>query len=114
MSAWAANKGKLGLAVAALVIAAGVYWYTRPTRATLSSSIAFVDVSTGKVYDLPRGTVRVPPVENPDTGEATLLPCYVGDDGNWYVADRHRSLVKQMGDVNKTVDVKTLQVQPPS
>lgn len=111
MSAVSENKGKIGLVVVLLLVAGAVYWFTAPSRPKLSNTILYVDVSTGKLYDLPRGTTRVPPVANPDTGTATMLPCYRDESGQVFVSRHMRTVLKDLGELNQFVDSETLQVK---
>ncbi len=106
------QRNKSILAAVLLLIAGGVfYWqaglgkprpYTEPLQ--------FADATTGKLYALPRET-RVYPVVNPETGLATLVPCYKGEDGNWYLKKRYRDLLKVLGDSNKSIDPETLRIE---
>lgn len=112
MSAMEQNKGKFVLIVVLLIAAGAVYWFTSSNRATLPRTLTYVDVTTGKVYSLPRGETRIPPVENPETGERTLVPCYRTDDGQLFVAGRMYSLIRnELKGVNQVVDPETLEVR---
>ena len=71
-----------------------------------------VCVATGETFWLKRAP-RIPPVENPNTGQKTLLPCYKKQDGKLYVDSRYRGLIKQFekDEVSQYVDPRTLLVR---
>jgi len=101
---------KIGAAVVLLAAAAGLTYYNLRSDKVLGDTVSYVCVSTGKVYQIPRGgPPRVAPLENPETRQRTLLPCQKRDDG-FYISDRQRSALKELGDQNKVVDVQTLRV----
>ncbi len=105
------NAGKLALLIILLAAASSVFWLNRGPKSPLTDRIAFVCVTTGKVFYLPRGETRIMPFRNPDTGTETLFPCVKQDDGKFYVSSRYREGIGRMGDVNKVVDPKTLEVK---
>ncbi len=108
------QRNKIILAVSLLVLAGGVFFWQsgfgkpRPYKEPLQ----YVDVTTGKLYEIPRGRgINVLPAKNPETGEATLVPCYLNeDDGQWYVSRRKLGVVKELKDINKVVDLNSLRV----
>lgn len=77
-----------------------------------AGKIAYVCVETGKVFHLPKGVTRIPPVENPETKRASLLPCEVREDGV-YVMGRYREGLndKALSALNKAVDGKSFKVR---
>jgi|GEM_PF-2784800 len=72
----------------------------------------FICVSTGKIYWLKR-KARTFPVENPDTGQLTLIPCYESEDGVLKVAHRRGYVLDQLDKegLNQYVDTETLVVR---
>lgn len=109
------SRGKpLKIAIAVVVfVAAGAiaYWNTRSTSA-FPTEWTFVCVASGKIFAIPNeGKVREFPLENPETKERTLFPCKKHEDGFYYVSSRWREGVKQLGSVNRSVDLETLRVK---
>jgi hypothetical protein len=108
----ARNRGKLSVALAVVaVLGVGVVLYAqlRGPR-TLPNTVQFVCVATGKTYAISRDKVKRIPLDNPDTGERTLLP-YVERDGRLFVSDHYRESVAKLGERNQHVDPETLAVQ---
>lgn len=106
-----ANGGKLALLLILLGAAGSVFWFNGGPKSPLSDHIAFVCVTSGKVFYLPRGETRIMPFKNPETGQETLFPCVKQDDGKFYVSSRYREGIGRMGDANKAIDPKTLEVK---
>ncbi len=111
-SVFAEQRGKLILAGVMLVIAIGLFLFQARGAAELTNTINFVCVATGELYELGRGEVKGLglPAVNPDTGQATLLP-YAEKDGRRFITRRKARFLKQLADVNKYVDPKTLEVR---
>lgn len=103
---------RIAIALVLLLGAGGVWYWTRPGKSPFPSERTFVCVATGKLFAIPNeGKVRIYPLENPDTKQRTLFPCVKHDDGSYYVLSRWREGVRQLGDVNKAVDLQTLRVR---
>jgi hypothetical protein len=112
MGFWKQNAWKVAL-LSVLLLAAGFFTYRNCGRDEFArpDTLAFVCVTTGKVYPLPRGEkVRTVPCENPETHTLTLVPC-IERDGGVFVPSRYRGTLKEMKEQNKAVDTNTLQVQ---
>lgn len=109
-SVFAGQRGKLILAGVVLVIAIGLFLFQARGGAELTDTINFVCVATGELYELDRGEIGGLPAVNPDTGQATLLP-YAEKDGRRFITRRKARFLKQLADVNKYVDPKTLEVR---
>ncbi len=106
-----ADRNKLILVGLLLVGAAAVYWFFIRDSGPLPDRVKFVCVATGKTYSLSRDDVpSILPATNPDTGQATLLPS-VERDGRLYVSERFRGELKNLTEVNRHVDPKTLEVR---
>jgi hypothetical protein len=105
------NGWKIAL-VLVLVAGAGFLAY-RNTRGPKgpSKDVNFVCCATGKMYNIARDQVVGLPSVNPDTGEETLLPCSLGEDGLYRVSERNRPYVERLGEKNKFVDEQTLVVR---
>ena len=113
MEFFKSNAGKLTV-VAVLFVVAIVLLVVRggggePSR---SGKAEFVCVATGKTFWLDRQP-RIFPFANPDTGEATLLPCGEDENGEIHVSSRCRELVQQLEreGINKYIDPETLRVR---
>ena len=76
----------------------------------LPNEIKLVCVNTGRTYLIDRDEINTIPMTNPDTHEATLLPC-VERDGRWYVDDHYRSVLEELKEVNHYVEPDTLAVR---
>ena len=108
-------SGKQIKIIAAIVVlaVAGVLAYRSMSDETnLPTSSGFVCVETGKIFELSLDDVAMIPAPNPDTGQRTLLPCSMGDDGKYHVGEQFRgSLTGSLADVNQFVDVQSLEVK---
>jgi hypothetical protein len=92
------------------VVAAFWLW---PRSDTVPNSMLFVCVETGKTARLSRDDVpSIMPVENPSTGNRTLLPAYTDDDGKLRLIERYASVLHEpaVAKVNKYVDPQTYEV----
>lgn len=111
--AWLKKNGALiAIILAAVAIAGWLFTRSSGVEGQYGNTVAYVCVETGKVFRLPKGVTRIPPVENPETKHATLLPCDVRDDGV-YIADRFRAGLNlpEVAALNKTVDPKSYKVR---
>jgi hypothetical protein len=107
--AWASQKLKLGAAVVLFVAAGGLlmyFWRSDP----IAPSVNFVCVATGKTFAIDRTRIEEVPMRNPQTGEKTLLPCYL-DEGVLRVSPRYRDSLTALAEKNLYVDPKTLAVR---
>jgi hypothetical protein len=106
------NAGKVGLVVVLLLVAVGLLLVRRERAPSRADKVHLVCVATGKTFWVDRRPM-VLPLDNPETGEKTLLRCYEGEDGALYVDRSCRDLVKQLDEdkVNQYVDPKTLRVR---
>lgn len=112
MESLKANAGKLSL-VAVLLVAAIVFLFFRSSRSVenqIGDTLIYVCIETGEIFTFPRGSTRVPPLENPKTGRRTLIAGYKRD-GKLFVRSRSRALIKELAELNKVVDIETLQVR---
>ncbi len=105
-----ANQRKIALAVGLLLLAGGMTYYQLSGGQVRPSSGNFVCVATGKTFSIPRGTTKILPLENPETKERTLLPCYE-QDGKLYVSRRAAEHLSEFGARNRFVDTQTLAVK---
>jgi hypothetical protein len=107
------DKKKLVVAIGLFVVAAAIFAiWMRPSE-PLSNTVRFVDVSTGKSYQISRNNIpSIFPVPNPDSGTRTLLPIEERD-GKTYILARYRDFLAQVEKENRYVDAKTLEVRPP-
>jgi hypothetical protein len=107
-----ANAGKLGVVVVLLAAAIVFLSFRGGGKPSRSAKSQFVCVATGETFWLKRKP-RIPPVENPDTGQRTLVPCHENEDGTTSVSSRVRSVVTQLDreGVNKYVDPETLTIR---
>lgn len=107
------NAGKLGLVAVLLIAAIAIYSFAggggTPSR---SGKVQFVCVATGETFWLERKP-RILPVENPDTGQKTLVPCHEKEDGTISISTRIRSVVEQLekDGINKYINPETLTVR---
>lgn len=108
---------KHGLMLGLIVALAGVGGYSIYRAAAgpkddFSNKVRYVCIETGKVFSFPRGETRIPPLVNPDTKRATLLPCTVTDDAV-SVSDRYRGALREpeLAALNKVVDLETMKVR---
>lgn len=77
--------------------------------------VMFVDVTTGEMKEIHRDDFRSYPVLNPVTGQNTLYPCYKKDnDDRFYLSSRFRPALKELGENNKFVNLKTMIVTTPT
>jgi hypothetical protein len=99
------------LAFALLAIACAVR-AARHDPFGLDARSRYVCVATGELFELSADQAGMVPARSPRTGEWTLLPCAVGDDGRLYVGQRYRPvLTDRLGDANHHVDPQTLAVR---
>lgn len=107
-----ANAGKLTVVVVLLAAALGYYliWGGRSVKDQIGTTLTYVCAETGETFKFSRGKTRLPPLENPKTGRRTLVACYERD-GQLYISGRDRALVRELGELNKLIDLKTLQVR---
>ena len=107
------DKKKIGVVIGLFVVAAGIWYFVVRQPAPLSDSIAFVDVATGKKYNISRSKLSsIFPMANPESGTHTLLPIEERD-GKTLVLARYREFLTQVDKENRYVDTKTLEVRPP-
>lgn len=106
------TAGKAGLVVVLLLVAVGFLVFRRERAPARRDEVHMVCVVTGKTFWVDRQPMALP-LENPDTGEKTLLRCYEGEDGALYVDRSCRDLVKQLDEdkVNQYIDPRTLRVR---
>jgi hypothetical protein len=108
-----ANTKKLIAAAVLLVAAVVVYLSVGRSSSALPSSIKYVCVATGKVFDFaPSDIPSILPGKNPSTGQMTLLPA-TEKDGKLYASPRYaRDLLRdpEFAKVNKYVDPSTYEV----
>jgi hypothetical protein len=95
--------------LAVLLFGVTGYLVFRPQEKQIANRVNFVCVSTGKVFDIDRRSVRTLPATNPDTGSRTLVPV-VERDGKLYMDKHFRALLRELGEDNHHVDPKTLAV----
>lgn len=92
--------------------AGGVYWYTSGRGFSPPGQVPFVCVSTGKIFTFDREKMpHVFPAANPESGEMTLVPCYVDEeDGKTHVSGRMRGIIIELtkNKLNQHVDPDTL------
>jgi len=103
---------KYALGVGALVAAVAVFWRQAGDAPAIPDRVRLVCVATGELFSLPRSEVRVVPCNNPKTGEATLVPV-ASKDGKDFASGRFRDAIAALGEKNKFVDPKTLEVKKP-
>ena len=105
---------KISVAVALLIIAA-VLAITRTEKnkikGVLADRVELICVATGEVFAFKRKDLAMLPAENPKTGEQTLVPCYRDQQGHLRVDSHYVPLLEDLGDLNRYVDVRTLEVQ---
>ena len=108
-----ANAGKLSLVAVLLLVAIAFFGFGAGGGPSRSGKVQFVCVATGEIFWLERKP-RTLPVENPETGQKTLVPCYENEDGGISVSRRNYGLIGQLDKdgVNQCVDPKTLIVRP--
>ncbi len=107
-----ANAGKLSLGGVLLVAAFAIYFLAGSRAPSRSGTVQFVCVATGETFWLERGKSKILPLENPKSGERTLVPCHQSDDGKLYVSGRCRSLIRRLKEegIDHYVDPETLLV----
>jgi hypothetical protein len=114
------NKGEriheqVGIQVIFIVIVlvvAGVFYYRSWAGGpVVNPDINFVCVATGRTFSIDRDKINSVPLKNPETGQATLVPC-VKRDGKLYMDAHYRSVLADLKEVNRYVDEKTLEVTP--
>ena len=103
------KKLKIGIAVVLFGGAIGYWQYSRP-RSPLDADISFVCVQSGKTYYFDRKDVIEIPMQNPDTGERTLMPTYESE-GITYVSARFADRLKDLAEANRYVDPATRKVK---
>lgn len=103
---------KISVVVVLLAAAGGLYFSRSGGKPAMPDTLTYVCVETGKIYNLDRGVARVTPATNPDTGRDTLMPCYRGEDGNYYVRKRSSESLGALtaANLNHHVDPKSLRV----
>jgi len=106
------NAGKACIVLVVLAVAVVFFFLQRERPPSRGNQVMMVCVATGKTFWMERKPM-VLPLDNPDTGEKTLLRCHEDDDGTLYVDRICRDLVKQLdeAEVNQYVDPKTLRVR---
>lgn len=105
------NSKKIGIAIVLLAGAGALFAVRWPEKQVVANEMNLVDVVSGQRYHMTVEQVKVLPAVNPDTGEPTLLPCHEVD-GKLFVKDRYRPHLRELAEVNKHVDPKTLEVRP--
>jgi hypothetical protein len=108
------TPAKIGLSVALLLAAGGIYYFWAREKPPLPDGIRFVCVETGEYFTFSRNNLPPAyPVPNPKTKKATLLPVYTDEqDGKIYVSARAASVLDQLKQENKHVDPRTRVVTP--
>ena len=104
------NKLKIALVVVLLAGALGISLYNFRDNSPLAGDVAFVCVQTGERYSFDREDISEMPMQNPDTGEKTLLPI-VEDGDAAYVSRDYAYLLKELAEVNEYVDPATRKVK---
>lgn len=78
----------------------------------VSNYVTLVCVATGETFKMSRKELVCIPMRNPQTGEATLLPCH-HRNGVLYINQRYGPALGELGARNRYVDPETLAVRPP-
>lgn len=108
---FASEKAKLSLAVVLIIGAGGLFIWQFVGSGAIADDVNFICVATGKTFSIDRDDIKSLPVENPKTGERTLLPC-CSRDGVLYVDARYsRLLFDKLKEKNRYVDTESLAVQ---
>lgn len=109
------NDQRIKLIVVGIIalVAVGFALYRARPTGQLPSDINFVCAVTGQSYKLDRNKVTNIPARNPKTGEFTLFPCFVTDEGILQVSARYAGGLPALGEKNRYVDPETLVVRPP-
>jgi hypothetical protein len=107
------RQWKIAAAVALFAVAAIIVIRTVSGGGPLSSRISFADATTGEIVWLDRDDVTVLPAPNPATGEPTLFPCRVREDGTAVLEERYAGALERLGDRAKAVDPTTFVVRKP-
>ena len=103
---------KIIVAIVVLAVAGILAYRSMNNGPDLPTSSGFVCVETGEVFEMALDDVAIIPGLNPNTGRRTLLPCSRGEDGRYHVSEYYRgSLTGSLNDVNKYVDVQSLEVK---
>jgi hypothetical protein len=98
--------------VVVVLVVAGVFFYRSwAGGSVVNPDINFVCVATGQTFSIDRDKIHSIPLKNPETGEATLVPC-VKRDGKLYMDSHYRGVLKNLKEVNRYVDEKTLEITP--
>lgn len=99
------NRVLIGILVA--LAGVGAVCLLRGGDGPVKDRIEFVCVSTGKTYTIARSSFRMLPVENPDTGQATLVPC-IRRGPDLYVDAHYREIVEalEQEELNHYVDLQ--------
>ncbi|MFH1746197.1 MAG: hypothetical protein ABIG44_04050 [Planctomycetota bacterium] len=108
---FASDRVKVLLAIVFLAIAGGLIYYQISGSSAISKDVNFVCVSSGQTFDINRNTISTIPARNPKTSEATLLPCYIEEDGLLHVSPRYREELLKLGEKNQYVDTETMAVR---
>ena len=108
---FASDKAKLSLAAVLIIGAGGLLFWQFAGSGVIKNDVNFICVATGKTFSIDRKDVKSLPLENPKTGERTLLPCCMRD-GVLYVDDHYaRLLFDKLREKNRYVDTESLAVQ---
>ena len=105
------DKAKIVLVIALFAIAGGIVCYQVFRPGPLSDDINFICVATGAKFSIDRADVSCIPETNPDTGAATLVPCSLVENGVLKVNPHYRSVLEELGQENRYVDMDTLTVK---
>jgi hypothetical protein len=96
--------------IVVVLAVAGVFYYRSLAGGNVvNPDINFVCVATGRTFSIDRDQINAIPLKNPETGEATLVPC-VKRDGKLYMDAHYRGVLANLKEVNRYVDEKTLEV----
>ncbi len=105
------TQRNLLLAIAVVGIAVVIGWsFVHSSPLELPNRMPLVCAATGETFNIPRERVNMLPMENPETGERTLIP-FETRDGARYVPDRYRTTVQDLKDKNQYVDLGTLAIR---
>jgi hypothetical protein len=101
---------QVGVLVVALAVAGVLTYRAMSGPEELSEDVNFVCVASGKTFSIDRDNVTSLPVQNPETKQATLVPC-VRREGKLFVDRHYRSVLEELAEVNQYVDKETLAVK---
>jgi hypothetical protein len=97
--------------IAAIVLIVGYMMWSTSGESAIPDKARFVCVASGEEFRIgPEEMPTMLPMRHPQTGEATLLPCFE-KDGRLYVSRRCGRMLKDLRDVNKFVDPETLEIR---